>query len=302
MAVSGGAAPLFILSFRHRDELTGMAERAGWQPIAARRAENAESRFIASGAQVAVVDARGALAEGRDAVRSLADPAEANAAGLLVLLSRTDEAALEELYAAGATHFLVSPFSEQKFLHAVQFARRHSERVGGRRPARRGDGVPSWRWRPGSQSVELSPALARKAGLGEEAGQRIGLMDLFRKLDPEGRKAARGAVDRLLATGEATAFAHKDAETEGRIAHHLRVEGGQGEIIGRTESIAPPEAGTSRDSMTGIRDAAAARAALSQALESGGPVILLLLAVSRFDTINAAFGRGVGDAVLQAAA
>ena len=302
MAVSGGAAPLFILSFRHRDELTGMAERAGWQPIAARRAENAESRFIASGAQVAVVDARGALAEGRDAVRSLADPAEANAAGLLVLLSRNDEAALEELYAAGATHFLVSPFSEQKFLHAVQFARRHSERVGGRRPARRGDGVPSWRWRPGSQSVELSPALARKAGLGEEAGQRIGLMDLFRKLDPEGRKAARGAVDRLLATGEATAFAHKDAETEGRIAHHLRVEGGQGEIIGRTESIAPPEAGTSRDSMTGIRDAAAARAALSQALESGGPVILLLLAVSRFDTINAAFGRGVGDAVLQAAA
>ena len=48
MAVSGGAAPLFILSVRHRDELTGTAERAGWQPIAARRPDNAESRFIAS--------------------------------------------------------------------------------------------------------------------------------------------------------------------------------------------------------------------------------------------------------------
>ena len=58
---AGALAPLFILSFRHRDELTRVAESAGWQPIAARRTDNAESRFIGSGASVAVVDARGAL-------------------------------------------------------------------------------------------------------------------------------------------------------------------------------------------------------------------------------------------------
>ena len=150
MAVSGGAAPLFILSFRHRDELTGTAERAGWQPIAARRPDNAESRFIASGSPVAVVDARGALAEGREAVRTLSDPIEANAAALLVLLSRKDEAALDDLFAAGATHFLVSPFREQQFVSAVNFARRHAERVGGRRPQRRDESQPSWRWEPGS--------------------------------------------------------------------------------------------------------------------------------------------------------
>jgi diguanylate cyclase (GGDEF)-like protein len=301
MAVSGGAAPLFILSFRHRDELTGTAERAGWQPIAARRPDNAESRFIASGSQVAVVDARGALAEGREAVRMLADPVEANAAALLVLVSRNDEAALDELLAAGATHFLVSPFSEPQFVSAVQFARRHAERVGGRRPSRRSESSPSWRWQPGSATIELSPALARKAGLGEEAGQRISLMELFRKLDPEGRKAARGAIDRLLATGEATAFAHADVESEGRLAHHLRVEG-QGGIIGRTEAIAPAEPDSSRDPMTGVRDAAAARAWIARELERGEPIVLMLIAVSRFDTINAAFGRGIGDSVLQAAA
>ena len=313
MAASG--APLFLLSFRHRDELTATAEQAGWLAIAARRADNAESRFIASGASVAVVDARGALPEGKEAVRSLADPAEANCAALLVLLSRGDSEALDSLYSDGATHFLVSPFSDSQFLQALQYAHRHAERVGGRRPLRRGEpegqkgkpGSASWRWTPGSQSIELSPALARRAGLGDEAGQRISLMELFRKLDPDGRKAARGAIDRLLATGQSTAFAHTDGEGEGaRLAHHVRVEG-QG-VVGRTEAIVPLEgaAWQSRDPMTGVRDGRAARAWIQRQLKLEGEgqpaLVVLLLAVSRFDTINAAFGRPTGDAVLQAAA
>src|SRR5688572_22410412 len=110
-------APLFILSFRHRDELTRLAESAGWQPIAARRADGAEARFIASGAAVAVVDARGALEDGQEAVRAIADAAEANAAALLVLLSRNDHGALDDFHRFGATHFLVSPFADAQFLH-----------------------------------------------------------------------------------------------------------------------------------------------------------------------------------------
>ncbi|QAY80086.1 bifunctional diguanylate cyclase/phosphodiesterase [Sphingosinicella sp. BN140058] len=305
---------MFILSFRHRDELTEAAQRSGWRPIAARRADNAESRFIASGALVAIVDARGALAEGRDAVRALADCIETNMAAMLVLLSRTDEAALDDLYAAGATHFLVSPFSEQQLLHGVQFAQRLAERIGGGRARRRTDegGVArqaaSWRWQPGSATVELSPALARRAGLGEEQGQRISLLDLFRKLDSDGRKAARGAVDRLLSTGHSTAFAHADVDGGGvRLAHHLRVEA-EG-VVGQTETIAAPSdtgASLSRDPMTGLRDARAARAWIQAQLDereagSAPALIVLLLAVSRFDAINAAFGRTIGDEVLQAA-
>ncbi|HEX5184590.1 MAG TPA: bifunctional diguanylate cyclase/phosphodiesterase [Allosphingosinicella sp.] len=314
MAAGGGAAPLFILSFRHRDELIGAAERAGWLPIAARRADNGESRFVASGASIAIVDARGALPEGREAVRMLADACEANAAALLVLLSRNDETALDALHAAGATHFLVSPFSEQQLLHALNFARRHAERVGGRRPIRVGDaGGPaagaSWRWEPGSPTVELSPALARRVGLGGEPDGRVPLIDLFRRLGPEGRRAARGAVDRLLATGQSTAFAHEDREEEGgRLAHHLRVDEEKGGIVGRTEAIMPVEAPAwqSRDSMTGARDARAARAWIERQLAAPGgaapALVLILLSVSRFDAINAAFGRSTGDSVLQAAA
>ena len=292
-------APLFILSFRHRDELTRLAEGAGWQPIAARRGANAEARFIASGATVALVDARGALGEGRDAVRAIADAAEANAAALVVLLSRTDAGALEDFHHYGATHFLVSPFSEPQLLHSLQFARRHAERAGGGARRAEESEASSWRWRPGSRTVELSPALARQAGLGEDDGRRISLMELFRKLDPDGRRAARSAIDRLLATGEATAFAHGGEGADQRIAHHLQVLG-EGEIVGRSETLAGADRPAGRDSLTGLADGRAARAWIAAHLP--GALVALLISVNRYDAINAAFGRTTGDAVLQAAA
>ena len=43
---SVGSPPIFLLSFRQRDELAAIAERAGWTAIAARRADSAERRFI----------------------------------------------------------------------------------------------------------------------------------------------------------------------------------------------------------------------------------------------------------------
>ncbi len=297
-------APLFILSFRHRDELSRLAEGAGWQPIAARRGAGAEARFVASGAAVAVVDARGALAEGTEAVRAVADAAEANAAALLVLLSRTDSGALETFLQLGATHFLVSPFSEGQLLHAFQFARRHAERVGADWRSDRKAGqeaeAASWRWQPGARTVELSPALARQAGLGEEEGRRISLVELLRKLDPAGRRAARDAIDRLLATGEATAFAHGAGGA--RVAHHVRRS--EGEVIGRAEPIA--SGGEGRDPLTGLRDGRAARAWIADRIaghDGEAPALVaLLISVSRYDAINAAFGRATGDAVLQAVA
>jgi len=200
------AAPLFILSFRHRDELDRIAQGAGWQPVAARRIANAEARFIGSGAGVAVIDARGALAEGLEAARLLGDSAEANAAAMLVLVSRNDSEALDGFHAAGATHFLVSPFSDRQFVQAVQFAARHAERVGG---------------------------------------------------------------------------SHRRSR---------RVEDDKPEpVTGHEQS----------------HDAQAARRWIEDRIALGGGepgIVLLLLAVNRFDAINAAFGRATGDAVLQAAA
>lgn len=308
---AGGRAPLFILSFHHRDALTKLVDFAGWLPLAARRAKGADARFVASGASVALVDAREALAEGEEAVASLGELAEANAGALLVLLRQDDSDALARFYEHGATHFLVEPFTDEQVLEAIRFAQRHADRVGGHRsPLRAGEEEPeggaSWRWSPGSKTVELSPALARKAGFAETGGERVPLMELFRRLDAEGRKAARLAVDRLIATGESTAFAHRDFDGEARLAHHLRVDPGGQAIVGRTESIASGELQQSRDPLTGVRDARAARAWMNERLRLEGDrqpaLVVLLLAVSRFDAINAAFGRATGDAVLQAAA
>jgi len=309
-----GSAPLFLLSFRHRDTLTRLAERGAWLPIAARRSAGAEARFIKSAASIAVVDARDAVQEAHDAVRGLSEAVETNAGALLVLIGEGNEGELPAFFEEGATHFLASPFSEDQFLHALRFAERHAVRAGRRhRPLRRvgeeaGESSASWRWRPGSRTVELSPALARKAGFGEEEGRRVPLMELLRRLDADGRRAAMIAVDRLLATGQSTAFAHEDVEGSARLAHHLRVEPEGNAIVGRTETIAGPEAALlqGRDPLTGVRDAPAARAWIDLQLASdaagGPPIVVLLLAVSRFDAINAAFGRATGDAVLQAAA
>lgn len=298
------AALLFILSFRHRDELSRLVESAGWQPIAARRADNVEARFVASGAAVALIDARGSLEEGVEAVRTISDAVEANASALLVLLSRNDGAALERLHASGATHFLVSPFTESQLVHALQFALRHAERVGGGPRGRLGPegDTSSWRWHRGSATIELSPALARQAGLEGKEGGRIGLMEAFRKLGPDGRRAARDAFERVIETGKATAFAHPHSDEEGaRIAHHVRQQD-DGIIVGRAETIVPRR--TSRDPLTGISDAHGARAWLAERLERAEdrPLVVILLSVSRYDAINAAFGRSVGDQVLQAAA
>src|SRR3546814_20686651 len=50
--------PLFILSSHDRDMLSGYAMQAGWRPVAARRATDAQQRLLGSQAPVAVVDAR----------------------------------------------------------------------------------------------------------------------------------------------------------------------------------------------------------------------------------------------------
>src|SRR5688572_5886963 len=51
--------PLFILSADQRDELSLMASRMGWKPVAARSRDRAESRYLGSLARTALIDLRG---------------------------------------------------------------------------------------------------------------------------------------------------------------------------------------------------------------------------------------------------
>jgi diguanylate cyclase (GGDEF)-like protein len=265
--------PLFILSPRHRDALTRLAEAAGWQPVATRRARDAESRFIGSGAAVGIIDARGAFGRGLDALRVLAAPAEVNGAALLVLVSRADAAGLDQFYGEGATHFLVSPFSDRQLVQALRFASRFAERLG----------VAHRHLSPTqSADADRAPSNARALELGSAkrgTGQRSGLMELFRRFDAEGRRGAKGGARPLPALEEASPAPH---------------------------ATDPSRLDPSRDVLTGLRDLRAGRAWIDARLESGSEeqptLVMLLLGVSRFDAINAAFGRATGDTVLQAAA
>jgi diguanylate cyclase (GGDEF)-like protein len=308
---------LFILSFRQRDELAEMAERAGWKATAARRADAAERRFITSGATVAVVDARGAFDEGLAAVRLLADPVQSNASALLVLLSRNDVAGLDAIFAAGATHYLASPFGEQEFGQMLRFADRHSERLAGGHRAAAGRAAllaaeqVSWRWRPGEREALVSGPLAQRLFPGTEAGESVvPITRLLRALDRDGRRAAREAIERLLSTGRATAFAH-GGESEDRIAHHIHFDAVDEAVVGRIEdieAIAERPGPVSRDPLTGLEDGHGARRWIEARLRgrsrdvAGPKCVLLMLSVSRFDMINEAFGRGTGDALLQGVA
>ncbi len=142
--IEGASAdrPLAVLSFRQLDELVQLASGAGWRVVGARRLDELGE----TGAEVTVVDARGALDEGLEATAALAPAIEAAGGALLALLSRVDAGAIARVHAAGATHFLLSPAGEGEFVHAVRFAERLAERVGRTGGAalarRRSDPVP----------------------------------------------------------------------------------------------------------------------------------------------------------------
>ncbi len=307
---AAGRAPLFLLSFRHRDELVEAAGRSGWQAIAARRADTVERRFIASGATIVVVDARGAFSDGLAAVRALGDSVEANGAALIVLLSHGDVGRLDEVFEAGATHFLASPFSEREFTQVLRFAGRLVARLGGgesateQRAALFAADEQWWRWQPGSPSIELSPALAARLGSRPKT-----LFAMLRLLDSQGRKGALQAIRRVRDTGRPSAFAHNAHVPEGvRVAQHLHQETVGGAIVARIEDLErEPEARNGRrDPLTGLADRQTALRWIGQAIEHCDAIetgcILLLLSVSRFDAINAAYGRATGDALLRAVA
>jgi diguanylate cyclase (GGDEF)-like protein len=289
---------LFIVSARHRDALSRLAEQGGWQPIAARRPSGVEERVLASGAAVAIVDARGAYAEGLEAVRSLAAAAEVNSAALLVLLSKADAAGLDELFGLGATHFLVAPFSDGELLQGARFAARHAERAGSAHRAERWSSESDRRSSSAAGTAQQPPAASPESEEVEGGRRRNRLMEMFRRLDPEGRRTGR-ASDRSE---------REPALEEGRSggpAHDLILAAEpvwQRPDLPATSSIGTPGL---RDPLTGLRDLRAARSFIDQQLGLGSDaqptLVLLLLAVSRFDAINAAFGRSTGDIVLQAA-
>ncbi len=125
------ATSLFALSFRQRDEIAQIAASAGWQADVLAQADDVAAAYIASGAAVAVVDARGALDQGLAATQALGGLVAANGDALVVLVSRGDVGAVGDFFELGATQFLASPMSEGEVVQALRFAGRHAARATG---------------------------------------------------------------------------------------------------------------------------------------------------------------------------
>ena len=295
--MTGRDRPLFLLSFRQRDELAAHAARAGWRVVAARRGEGADRRFLASGAAVAVVDARGSVDEGLAAVRTLAAVTGASGSALLALVSRDDTARLGEFYEAGATHFLASPMREIEFVQALRFAARHAQRAGNE-AARAATGEPlGWRYDPALRSLQVTPALASMLGLTSAPSLRT----VLRHVEAADRGAMRGALQRLRDGIQATAFAH-DLPGAGRVVEHLQRDARTGRIHALIERLGEVDASAVvRDVLTGVRDDAGMRRWITRRLDDAQPIGVILVALGRFDMVNTAYGRDAGDTVLRAA-
>ena len=311
-AISGASPakmPLFLLSFHHRGDLAETAERAGCQVIAARRADAITRRFIASGATTAVVDARGAVAEAIAACKGLASAASSAGSALLVIVD--DPATLGRFYDAGATHYLAAPFTDAELAMALRFADRFVERVVGSgraasdRAALRLAESEAWIWKPGDRMVQISPAFADRIGV---HGETVPATRLVRLMDRPSRRVAREAIDRLLASGRSTAFAHRGLPHGEKLAHHISFDQVRGAVVAWIESTRA-DGGAERegdDMLTGLPSADRIRGwvegRLADETVQEPRCALLMLGIMRFGLVNAAFGRATGDAVLQGVA
>jgi diguanylate cyclase (GGDEF)-like protein len=291
-------APVFVLSFRQRDEMAAAAAGAGWRVVAARRGEGVERRFLSSGAAVAVIDARGALSDGLQAARALGGVIEASGGAMLVLVSQSDTLHLREFFDAGATHFLASPMSVASIAQAMRFAHRHAERLGA---GRAGGEAPAdalgWRYDGELGSLQLTPALAALLGLPEAPGLREALA----RVDAADRKLGRSAIRRLSEAKPSTAFAH-DLAGLGRVVQHIQRDARTGRLHALVEQLGatPDASAVVRDTLTGARDGPSARRWLGRRLDDGTQVAAVLIGLNRFETVNTAYGRAAGDSLLRA--
>ena len=190
------ATTLFAVSFRHRSEITESLAQAGagadWHAVVVSDADAIERRFLASGAAVALVDARGALDEGLQATRSLGGVIATTGGALLVLLSRGDVQALGELFDAGATQFLASPASGVELVQALRFAGRHAARTSSIAIDRRGI--------PGASAYDREAGDARRWIVGRIAADRpvAVVVVALSRLDIVNAAHGRPAVDKLI--------------------------------------------------------------------------------------------------------
>lgn len=294
-----GQRSLFILSPGDRDGLCQAAQRVGWRAIGARRAKDAAQRYLHSEAQVALADLRGGADAGQ-MLGQLAPSTEASGGALLVLVDPQDEGVVPRLLASGATHYLVAPVTDDRLAAALAAAHRLVERLeGGARQnqraqrIRRGDAL-YWDLDADTGDLLLSENLGRHLGVEQ---RRIAPSALVRRLPRSARRSVLSALRAMRQSGRLAALAHPLPDRPGqRMVHHLRVSGGAVAADVEWLSGEDDRNGASRDVLTGLHSRRAALDWLDR--RKGLATTVLLVSISQFDRMNAAYGQVVGDALL----
>ena len=300
--------PLFILSPGQRDELSLIAARLGWKPIAARSRDGAESRFLGSLARVALIDLRGqAGADAVATVSGMAGAVEASGGAMLALVDDMGAGGTAEMIAAGVTHLLDGEVTDGRLAMALRSADKLAERLSGsvaaarnRHAVQRSDAL-FWRWSGAERVLSISPALARLLDMMAPGvdHSRWRISDLVKAL-PRGDRvgaiaAIRHAVDDLMPA----AFAHAvPGQPARRLVQHLYPDanGFSGEV--EELDIERRAESRDRDPMTGLASRQGAVRWLDDMLGRDMGVVALLLGLGEFDRVNGAYGRLVGDAML----
>ena len=115
---------VLVLSPRYPNDVAMNVQAAGMVPRVERLVVEAVARCRDDHIRIAVVDARGAFAQGLAMARALAPEIAAQKGGMMVLLSRGNAAEADVVRAAGATRVLVSPFNNDAFSNALQLTAR----------------------------------------------------------------------------------------------------------------------------------------------------------------------------------
>lgn len=293
-----------MLSFHDRDPLAAEISGLGWRVSAARRGDELHNRIASSRALIAVVDVRDAEGEGRAAIEEVhaIDPR-----GGLAILALGDASQQENIagkcYAAGATHFLDMGNAHADLAQALKFADRYAENMRGGSEAT--DQLQQLLARSGEEwsfsKTDMSDVVfteQMRRGLGTDQIARYPVTGFYRGMRVTERSRVRGAMGRLRSGSAQAAIPHHwNGE---KIIHHLHDSGDR--IFGRIERLSTDptaENWMERDLLSGLRNGAAARAWIREGLEAGKEIGFVAMGLKNFGTINAAYGRSVGDEVMR---
>ena len=300
----GSLKNLFLLSFHDRDPLAAEISGFGWRVSSARRTENLRERFLSSTALIAVVDVRRSENTALAAIAKLAAMAENGGFAVVALADPAAQVDIaEKCHAAGATHFFDMAGANADLQQALNFAYRYVEHVRGG-----AEGVERFSALLAQSDQQWSFARSHISGgwISENLRNQLPAVNfdaypatgIYRLLSDAERARVRGAMGRLK-EGSAQAAVPHELNGE-RVIHHLHLSSEN--LFGRIEPLTFGESvddWTKRDLLSGLRNASAARGWMRARLAEQQKLGVLTLGLKNFRTINAAFGRPVGDQILR---